>query len=132
MTDSFWDLAYSMFQISIPHLWLQNDEVVFRIRRIRMLLGKWIRIRIRNLFVRIRIRILTSTSKKIKKNLDFYCFLYDNCLGTNLEALFVPYLCFHMELLGVIGRQMSSNRWARIGVHRVTFISRAGRESPIN
>jgi hypothetical protein len=35
-----------------------------------------IRIRISNLLVRIRfrIRILPSTSKKTKKNLDFYCF----------------------------------------------------------
>jgi hypothetical protein len=52
---------------------------VFRIRihRIRMFWGLlWIRIRISNLLVRIRfrIRILSSTSKKMKKNLDFYCF----------------------------------------------------------
>jgi hypothetical protein len=45
---------------------------VFRIR-IRMFWVFWIHIRIRNLFVRIR--ILPSTSKKFKKNLDFYCFV---------------------------------------------------------
>ncbi len=35
----------------------------------------WIHIRICNLIVRSRIRILPSTSKKIKKSLDFYCFV---------------------------------------------------------
>jgi hypothetical protein len=39
--------------------------------------ASWIRIRIRNLSVRIwiRIQILPSTSKKMQKNLDFYCFV---------------------------------------------------------
>ncbi len=52
---------------------------LIRIRRILMFLASWICIRIYNLFVwfrlriRLQIRILTSTSKKIKKNRDFYC-----------------------------------------------------------
>ncbi len=50
-------------------LWIS----VFRICRIRMFWVSWIRIRILNLFVPIR--ILPSTSKKRKKNLDFYCFV---------------------------------------------------------
>ncbi len=47
-------------------------RVWIRIRRIHIILGL---LRIRNLFVRIRIRILPSTSKKMKQNLDFYCFV---------------------------------------------------------
>jgi hypothetical protein len=58
--------------------------------------------------------------------------LYNSRLEQNLEALSVPYLCFHMELMGVTGRQMSSNRCARIGVHHVIIITRAGRENPIS
>jgi hypothetical protein len=44
---------------------------VFLIRRV-CLWAFWIRVRIRNLFVRIRILILPSTSKKIEANLYLY------------------------------------------------------------
>ncbi len=46
-----------------------------RIRRIRMFWASWIRIRIRSSQVRIRLRILPSSSKNSKKNPDFYCFV---------------------------------------------------------
>jgi hypothetical protein len=48
----------------------------FRLEK-RSVPDQWIRIRIRNLFVRIR--ILSSTGKKMKENLDFCCFvtIYD-------------------------------------------------------
>ncbi len=51
-----------------------HQKPVFRIR-IYVFWASWICIRIHNLFILIRIRILPSTSKKMKKSLDFYCFL---------------------------------------------------------
>ncbi len=53
-------------------------------------------IRIRNLFVRIRIRILPSSKQKMKKNLDFYCFVtsYWLLIFEELKIFFVGVLNF--------------------------------------
>ncbi len=53
-------------------------QAVFRIRirRMCMVFGLWIRIRIRNLLLRIQLRILPLKSKKNEKNRDFWDLLF--------------------------------------------------------
>ncbi len=58
------NFIFPVNQGSVPH----PDTYVW-------FLASWFRIEICKLFIRIRIRILLSTSKKNEENLDFYCFV---------------------------------------------------------
>ena len=68
-------ITFGPSSIKMISLGVLRIRIWIRIRWIRMFWLSWIRIRIHNLFVQIRIRILPSTSLKRKKNLDFYCFV---------------------------------------------------------
>jgi hypothetical protein len=77
-------------------------------------LVSWIRIRIRNLFVQIRIRILPSTRKKMKKNLDFYCFV-TQCYFRRLHTTFARALSSFLKIY--------TREWQKLGVlteHRLS------------
>ncbi len=50
-------------------------------------LASWIRIRTRYLFVRIRIQILPTISKKMKKNLDLHCFVVSSLWFLSLRRM---------------------------------------------
>ncbi len=73
--DFFWHIKQQDMRdvIVMSSLWWSHYVQCVSVFGIRIFWASWIRVRIRNLFVRIR--ILHQQAKKMKKNLDFYCFL---------------------------------------------------------